>query len=58
MADILPILRRKLSNWQIAMWFVAPNAWTGEWHRPIDLLLDHLDLVIAAARHEIGEQAL
>ena len=58
LAEILPILKRKLSNWQIALWFTAPNAWVGDWRRPIDLLTDSPDVVIDAARHEVGEHVL
>jgi hypothetical protein len=55
LADILPVLRRKLSNWQIAFWFTSPNAWAGGWRRPIDVLTQEPDVVFDAARHEVGE---
>jgi hypothetical protein len=58
LAELLPILRRKLSNWQIALWFTSPNAWVGEWRRPIDVLAERPDVVVDAARHEVGEQVL
>jgi hypothetical protein len=58
LVEILPILKRKLSNWQIALWFTAPNAWVGDWRRPIDVLTENPDLVIGAARHEVGEHVL
>jgi hypothetical protein len=58
LAEILPVLRRKLSNWQIALWFTSPNAWVGGWRRPIDVLTDSPDIVIDAARHEVGKQVL
>ena len=58
LTEILPILKRKLSNWQIAMWFTAPNAWVGGWRRPIDVLTESPDVVIDAARHEVGEHVL
>jgi hypothetical protein len=58
LAEILPTLRRKLSNWQIALWFASPNAWVGGWRRPIDVLVERPEIVINAARHEIGEHVL
>lgn len=58
LAEILPMLRRKLSNWQIALWFTAPNAWVGGWRRPIDVLTESPDIVLDAARHEVGEHVL
>jgi hypothetical protein len=58
MAEILPILKRKLSNWQIALWFTAPNAWVGAWRQPIEVLTESPDVVLDAARHEVGEHVL
>jgi hypothetical protein len=57
-AEILPLLKRKLTNWQIALWFTSPNAWVGGWRRPIDALIGSPDVVIEAARHEVGEHVL
>jgi hypothetical protein len=58
LVEILPVLRRKLSNWQIALWFTSPNAWVGGWRRPIDVPTESPDIAIDAARHEVGEQIL
>jgi hypothetical protein len=58
LAEILPMLRRKLSNWQIALWFTTPNAWVGGWRRPIDVLTESPSLVLDAAQHEVGEHVL
>jgi hypothetical protein len=58
LAEILPLLKRKLTNWQIALWFTSPNAWVGGWRRPIDVLTESPDVVIEAARHEVGEHVL
>jgi hypothetical protein len=56
--DILSILKPRLSNWQIALWFASPNAWVGDWRRPIDVLADHPQVVVDAARHEVAEHEL
>ena len=58
LAAILPLLKRKLTSWQIALWFTSPNAWVGGWRRPIDALAEGPDVVIEAARHEVGEHVL
>ena len=58
LAEILPLLKQKLTNWQIALWFTSPNAWVGGWRRPIDALTEAPDVVIEAARHEVGEHVL
>jgi hypothetical protein len=55
-AEILSILRPRLSNWQIALWLTTPNAWVGEWRTPISLLAKQPDVVIEAARHEVAEK--
>jgi hypothetical protein len=54
----LDILRPKLSDWQVAIWFTSPNAWLGDWRCPIDLLEGDTDAVVEAARHEVAEQVL
>jgi len=58
LAEILPLLKRKLTNWQIALWFTAPNAWVGGWRRPVDALTEAPEVVIDAACHEVGEHVL
>ena len=55
---ILEVLKSKLSNWQVAIWFTAPNAWTGDWRRPVDLLDKDPAAVLVAARQEVAEQVL
>ena len=56
--DAIAHLREQLSDWQIGLWFVTANAWTGDWRRPIDLLGREAERVIDAARHEVAEQIL
>ena len=58
LTEILPLLKRKLTNWQIALWLTSPNAWVGSWRRPIDVLAENPDVVVEAARHEVGERIL
>lgn len=58
MAEILEILRSRLSNWQIALWLTTPNAWVGEWRTPISVLTKQPEIVIDAARHEVAEKVL
>lgn len=41
-----------LSDWQVALWFFAPNAWLED-RRPMDVLLNDPDAVIDAARHAV-----
>lgn len=56
--EIVTHLREQLSDWQMAVWFTTPNAWTGDWRRPVDLLGAEPDLVVEAARHEVAEKVL
>ena len=56
--DVLAHLREQMSGWQIALWFVTANAWTGDWRCPIDLLGHEPERVVDAARHEVAEQIL
>ena len=58
LTEILLLLKRKLTNWQIALWLTSPNAWVGSWRRPIDVLAESPDTVVKAARHEVGERVL
>jgi len=55
-AKVLKILRPKLSDWQIAFWFTSPNAWTGDWRVPVELLTNEPEKVLEAAQHEVAEQ--
>lgn len=56
--DAIAYLRKQLSDWQIAFWFVTANAWTGDWRCPVDLLETEPERVVEAARHEVEEQVL
>jgi hypothetical protein len=49
-ADILAVLSKHMSPWQIALWFVSGNGWLSD--RPPVACLDDPEAVIAAARHE------
>ncbi len=51
MHDIL-VLFFGLSEWQIALWFFAPNAWLDH-ASPMDVLPRDPEVVIAAARHAV-----
>jgi hypothetical protein len=44
----------KLSDWQIALWFTSSTGWLGG-RRPVDLLSDEPETVVAAAEREVGE---
>ena len=57
LAEILKVLSGKLSSWQIAFWFTSPNAWTGSWRMPADILASEPGKVLEAARHEVAVQA-
>jgi hypothetical protein len=57
-ANIIQLLRPKLSYWQIAFWFTTPNAWTGGWRAPCELLASEPERVVEAARHEVAERVL
>ena len=43
-----------LSDWQTALWFTSPNGWLGG-RRPVDLLDEEPEAVVAAAEREVGE---
>jgi hypothetical protein len=53
---ILGLLRPKFSDWEIAMWFTAPNTWLGDWRTPADVLELQPTKVVDAARHATAEQ--
>jgi hypothetical protein len=44
------------TDWQIALWFVAPTSWLGR-RRPVDLLDDDPDAVIDTSRREVSDLA-
>lgn len=46
---VLAELGTVLDGWALAFWFVSPHAWLGG-ERPVDLLDERLDDVLAAAR--------
>ena len=56
-AEILKTLSAKLSTWQIAFWFTSPNAWTGSWRAPADILASEPQQVVEAAQHEVAAVA-
>ena len=58
LVDVLKLLSAKLSAWQIAFWFTVPNAWTGSWRVPADILVSEPKQVLEAARHEVADQIL
>jgi uncharacterized protein (DUF2384 family) len=45
----------QVSDWQAALWFVAPNGWLGG-RRPVDLLDAERDAVVDAAAREAAER--
>ncbi len=52
--EILTILRDSgLSGWALAGWFTTPIAWL-DWGRPVDHLADGPELVLEAARCDVG----
>ena len=44
------------SDWQLALWFTSPTGWLGG-RRPVDLLDEHPDSVVEAARREASDVA-
>ena len=56
--NTLAYFRGRLTGWQIALWFVTANAWTGKWRRPLDLLGREPERLVDAARHEVAEKVL
>lgn len=54
-ADVLRYLGPPaVTPWQQALWFTSANGWLGG-RRPVDLLDDHGDAVVAAAREALRE---
>ena len=51
MREVLALFA-ELSEWQIALWFFAPNAWLGD-QAPMDVLQRDPRAVIAAARRAV-----
>jgi hypothetical protein len=45
-----------ITDWQMALWFVAPTSWLGG-RRPVDLIDEDPDAVIDAARREASDLA-
>ena len=45
----------QMSDWQAALWFIAPSGWLGG-RRPADLLDEDADAVVEAARREAQER--
>ncbi|UEM24442.1 hypothetical protein JL100_033025 (plasmid) [Skermanella mucosa] len=54
-ADVIGLLRPKLSDWEIFAWFTAPDTWSCEGRPPKDLLDSDRDSVLEAARHAVAE---
>jgi hypothetical protein len=42
-----------MTEWEIALWFTTPNGWLED-NRPVDLLQDDPDSVVASAEHEVA----
>jgi hypothetical protein len=42
-----------MTEWEIALWFTTPNGWLDD-NRPVDLLRDDPDGVVASAEHEVA----
>lgn len=42
-----------MTEWEIALWFTTPNGWLED-KRPVDLLQDDPDSVVASAEHEVA----
>ncbi len=54
--DILKVLTPALSSWQVAFWLTTPNAWTGSWRAPVDILTSEPGKALEAARHEVADK--
>ncbi len=54
-ADLLVVLRRRLSDWEIFAWFTAPDIWSCEGRPPKDLLDSAPEAALEAARHATAE---
>jgi hypothetical protein len=52
-ARTLAIFKGKLEGWEIALWFYSNNGWLPGQARPVDLLRDRGDAVIAAATRQV-----
>jgi hypothetical protein len=50
-AGVIEALAEKLTEWQLALWFLTANGWLGG-RRPVDLLDSESGEVIEAARQE------
>lgn len=52
---VIAILGEKLAPWELALWFTKSNGWLAG-RRPVDLLLEAPDRVVAAAEREAEER--
>lgn len=50
-AEVIRILGREVSDWELALWYMAANGWLGG-RRPVDLLASEPDAVVKAAERE------
>ena len=55
MSAVLSHLHRRLSDSEIVAWLAAPDTWSCQGQRPLDLLGDDPDAVIEAARHTTAD---
>lgn len=55
-AEVLAALGGRLDGWELALWFTSDNGWLGA-QRPVDVLVEHPDAVVDAARHLAAELA-
>jgi hypothetical protein len=53
-AEIIDVLGRRSSEWELALWFIAETGWLGG-RRPVDLLDRQPEAVLEAARQEAAE---
>jgi sirohydrochlorin ferrochelatase len=53
--QLLRLLRPKMTDWEIFAWFTAPDMWSCQGRRPVDLLDESPKAVVEAARHAVAD---
>ena len=54
-AEVLRLLRPKMTDWEIFAWFTAPDMWSCRGRLPKDLLDENPEAVVEAARHAVAD---
>ena len=54
-AEVLRLLRPKMTDWEIFAWFTAPDIWSCQGRLPKDLLDENSEVVLEAARHAVAD---